>query len=325
MPVPAEVAAELVSLAQEVLAEGTESGPLAPAGEVSAPARALAEEASRRLDRGPGFVVLRGFPVTEPPQVVETAYQIFGRLLGRPVSQTRDGEFLARVEDRGADISRPTQRGHRSASDLAFHADRTDVIGLLCVRSAAEGGLSRLVSSRILHDTIQAERPDLLAELYGCLPNDQRGEERPGTPGWCPLPVFSREGGDFAARYLRRFIEDSQRHPDAPRLTVRQRESMDLLDEILERPGVCLGMELHPGDLQFIDNYRLLHARTAFRDTAGEGAGRLLLRLWLAVPYSPALPAEYAALVGDTAAGAYRGGVWPSGEFPARVDLGAGE
>jgi hypothetical protein len=152
--------------------------------------------------------------------------------------------------------------------------------------------------------------------LYSPFPNDQRGEERPGRPGWCELPVFSLVDGDFAARYVRRFIEDSQRHADAPRLTGRQRQALDRLDETLDRPGVALEMDLRPGDLQLINNFELLHSRGAFHDPPGEGGGRLLLRLWLSFRHSPALPAEFADLFGETAAGSYRGGVWPGDGVP---------
>jgi len=314
---PDDVAAELLSRAREFVTGGVGWEPLARPVPVSSATESLLGEVRAALARGPWLVVLTGFPVDAEPRLVAAGYWLFGQQIGPPVSQTRSGEFLVRVEDRGADIRVPTQRGHRSASALAFHADRADVVGLLCVRPAAEGGQSRVVSSRALHNIVLAERPELLPVLYGAFPNDQRGEQPPGCPGWCPLPVFSRVDGDFAARYVRRFIEDSQRHEDAPRLTDQQRDAMDLLDEILARPGVALDMDLRPGDLQFINNSQVLHARSAFRDVAGQGtdeAGRLLLRLWLSFGSSPALPDEYAALYGETARGARRGGVWPASQ-----------
>ena len=242
------------------------------------------------------------------------AYWILGLFLGRPVSQSRKGDLLGRVEDRGADVSSPVQRGYESSAELPFHADRTDVIGLLCVRPARSGGLSRLASSRFVHDVLADEHPELLAELCRPFPNDRRGEEQPGEPPWSGIPVFSETGADFAARYVRRFIEGSQRHATAPRLTERQIAAMDELDQTLRRPGVALDMELRAGDLQLINNFHILHARTAFTD--GGGYGRLLLRLWLAFSGSPELPEDFAPLYGATAAGSYRGGVWPTGVTP---------
>ena len=40
-------------------------------------------------------------------------------------------------------------------------------------------------------------------------------------------------------------------------------------------------MDLQPGDMQFINNYHVLHARTAFEDHPEPGRKRFLKRLWL--------------------------------------------
>jgi hypothetical protein len=281
---------------------------------------AFADEISARLYRGLGFVVLEGFPAdaTEPDALLG-AYWLLGLFLGRPVSQSRKGDAIGRVTDLGSDISDPRQRGYESSAALPFHVDRTDVIGLLCVRPAVEGGLSRLVSARAVHDILLAENRPLAAELYRPLPHDRRGEQAAGQPPWSPIPIFSQNGGWFTARYLRRFIEGSQRHEQAPRLTARQRAALDAVDEILDRPGLSLDMDLRPGELQLINNFTILHARTAFTDSAA--APRLLLRLWLATAGSPELPLQYQQLYGATRSGTYRGGVWPSGGIPPFAGL----
>ncbi|MGF1427362.1 TauD/TfdA family dioxygenase [Kitasatospora sp. LaBMicrA B282] len=316
--VPPEVAAELLAAARAAVAAGRRPDLDAPRPTSLGASEAFAAELGGRLAGGPGFVVATGFPAAGlDPLEYEMAYWLLGLLLGRPVSQSGKRDLLGRVEDRGADISSPVQRGYESSAGLPFHVDRTDVIGLLCVRPAASGGLSRVASSRLVRDLLAAEWPDLLAELEQPLPHDRRGEEQPGEQPWSGIPVFSETGGDFATRYVRRFITGSQRHPGAPRLTERQIEAMDALDEILERPGLSLDMELREGDLQLLNNFHILHARTAFAD--GGGRGRLLLRLWLAFADSPELPEHYAALYGATAGGSYRGGVWPAGGAPAQL------
>ena len=308
LPVPGPVRDEL-------LAAASDGAPITvddPRPRGLPKAEELAREAARRLAEGPGFVVLSGFPVDAYEAVVQRAYWLFGLLLGRPVSQSRKGDLIGRVENRGSDIADPTRRGYESAAALPFHVDRTDVIGLLCVRSAASGGLSRLASSRTLHDVLAAEAPDLLAELCTPLPHDRRGEEAPGEAPWTQIPVFSRVDGRFAARYIRRFVEGSQRHEQAPRLTERQRAAFDAAEEILARPDVHLDMQLRPGDLQLVDNFTIVHARTEFSDE-DLSRSRLLLRLWLAWPSSPPLPDSFADLYGATGGGTFRGGVWPDG------------
>jgi hypothetical protein len=43
-------------------------------------------------------------------------------------------------------------------------------------------------------------------------------------------------------------------------------------------------MELRPGDIQWLSNHSVVHARTAYRDAGtAAGARRHLLRLWLSI------------------------------------------
>jgi len=53
----------------------------------------------------------------------------------------------------------------------------------------------------------------------------------------------------------------------------------------------------------------IYHARGAFESRSGNGRGRLLMRLWLSVANSRALPEDHAVLWGSVAAGAVRGGI----------------
>jgi hypothetical protein len=307
-----------VPLDEDAVAALADAAEQEPAALVESEALTRVASTVRERLRAHGFVVLAGFPLEGLSLAqVKAAYAALGLHLGWPVSQDRAGTFLAHVEDAGADIARNDQRGHRSAAELSFHADRTDIVALLCVRRAASGGLSRLASSAAVHNTVLEERPDLLEELYRPLPHDRRGEQPPGHAPWCSMPIFARVDGHFVARYIRRFVTASQRWDDAPRLTPSQLEALDLVDDVLDRPGVALAMELEPGDVQLVDNIRLLHSRTAFVDGPTPAERRLLLRLWLAYAESPPLPPEYAPLYGSVEAGAYRGGVWPAeGEPP---------
>jgi hypothetical protein len=46
-------------------------------------------------------------------------------------------------------------------------------------------------------------------------------------------------------------------------------------------PENQVAMELCPGDFQFINNYHVLHGRTAYEDDRARGRVRHLKRLWL--------------------------------------------
>ncbi len=306
VPVPQAVRDELAATAARCPAPALGDGRVTHLPHTARLARLVQE---RLAD--PGFVVLSGLPVDDEETALRVLW-VLGRVLGRAVPQSRDGALVGRVEDLGADFDNPRHRGHKTSAALPFHVDRTDVIALLCVRAASNGGLSQLASAAAVHDVLLDESPDLLEELYAPLPHDRRGEESPGEAPWCQVPVFSDVAGELVARYVRRFVEASQRHPAAPRLTPSQRAALDAVDDVLARPGTALSMDLRTGDLQLIHNFTILHARSAFtgRD---DGPGRLLLRLWLSSPRSPDLPHWFAPLYGSTARGTVRGGVWPEG------------
>src|SRR4029453_12777640 len=59
------------------------------------------------------------------------------------------------------------------------------------------------------------------------------------------------------------------------------RPALDFLDEQTRRPDLRLDMDLQAGDIQFINNYTILHSRTGFVDGPEPDQKRHMLRLWL--------------------------------------------
>src|SRR3546814_9868984 len=74
----------------------------------------------------------------------------------------------------------------------------------------------------------------------------------------------------------------------------------------------CFEMRFAPGDIQLLNNHVVYHGRTAFKDDATPGQDRMLMRLWLSVPNSRALPDDPAVLWGDLGEGRPHGGIGPS-------------
>jgi hypothetical protein len=86
----------------------------------------------------------------------------------------------------------PVDRSYRcrTAARQFFHTDAADIVGLLCLRKAKEGGESDVVSAHHLWNTLQAERPDV-AELL-VRPNwyfDRKGEVSEEQNGWVQKSV----------------------------------------------------------------------------------------------------------------------------------------
>ena len=69
-----------------------------------------------------------------------------------------------------------------------------------------------------------------------------------------------------------------------------------------------LDMEFLPGDIQFLHNHTILHARSAYVDWSEPERKRHLLRLWLSPPDGRALPPVFAETYGGITIGD-RGGI----------------
>jgi len=162
---------------------------------------------------------------------------------------------------------------------LPFHCDGSDLVGLLCLDPGADDGLSRVANAVSLHNVLVREHPDLAAALYEPLPYDYRGEQKQGGRPFYLVPGFTEWGDRLFMRLIPPYIFASQRHPEAPRLTDAQREALAWIDEMAESGRFNVEMAFQAGDMQFINNYHVLHGRTAYRDEPGRV--RHLKRLWL--------------------------------------------
>ena len=263
----------------------------------------IAEE----LETGRGMILLRGLPLEYSPEDLRTVYWGIGTHLGTAVSQGGRGELLGVVEDEGKAVEITKRRGSKTADALPFHADRCDVVGLLCVRKAKSGGASKIVSAAAIHNEILRQRPDLIDTFYGNWEHSWQGEEPPGCGRTDTRPIFGFRDGYFTGLFSPAYIKFAQEFPETPRHTPQQREALDLYGKLTNE--LALDMHFEPGDIQLLNNHLMYHGRTHFEDYPEAHRKRLLLRLWLSVPGSRPLPQGWKTVFGDIEAGAVRGGV----------------
>jgi hypothetical protein len=296
-------------------------------------AAALLADIRGELEDGSGMVLLRGLPVARYSEdELRCLWFGLGANLGTPVFQNNRGELMRAIRDEaaaaGTDLGAAYGQVHGAGKDggaflssyartlsngaLRFHTDRCDVVGLLCVRQAAAGGTSTLASSPTVHNAMLERRPDLAAALYRPVWRSRLGEEAGGETQAYPLPIFDQRPGPdgrgrFTSHYSLTYIEAAQLRRDVPRLSPEQREAIDLLMKLAAE--LSFEMRFAPGDIQLINNHVIYHGRTPFEDDASRGQDRLLLRLWLAMPNSRALPEGHEVLWRSIEAGALRGGI----------------
>jgi len=238
----------------------------------------------REIEHGRGFQVVSGLPVARwTAAQAERAFWCIGLHLGTPGAQNPQGDLLGHVRDTGEDAANPFVRLYRTRSDIAYHCDAADVVGLLCLRAARSGGQSRIVSSVAVYHELLRRRPDLAPLLYEPFLLDVRNEDASGRLRYIPIPPCRHAAGRLRTFYHSDYFRSVQRHEDVGPLRPEILELMDLYEAIALEPGFYLEMDLAPGDIQWLSNHSILHARTAYVDHEAPEERRHLLRLWLSI------------------------------------------
>lgn len=241
----------------------------------------------RELIDGVGVALIRGVPVEQyGKERASSIYWGIGTHLGLPWPQNAKGHLLGDVTDQGKAVDDPTSRGNEIGGvPFPFHSDGSDLVGLFCLDAGASGGESLVANVVSIHNELARTEPELAAALYEPMPYDFRGEQAPGTKGWYTMPVASRtpaeQGARLFVRYIRPYIMASRRHADAPRPSEAAEAAMDRVDAMCADPTYHVSMALRPGDMQFVNNYHVLHARNGYTDDRPAGKIRHLKRLWL--------------------------------------------
>lgn len=250
----------------------------------------------RELIDGRGFVRIRGIDRSAYTQdEMELLYWGIGTHLGSPWAQNKHGHVLGDVIDQGKAVDDPEARGNELGGvALPFHCDGADLVGLLCLENGISGGLSAVACSVRIHNQLVRERPDLAAALYEPFPYDFRGEQAAGGKAFYSVPVFTEWDDRLFVRCIPPYIWASQRHADAPRLTDLQREALRAVEAMAADPENHVTMELRPGDIQLMDNFHVMHGRTAYEDDRASGRVRHLKRLWLETDVLASRPPYFA-------------------------------
>eukprot|EP00887_Chlorella_sp_A99_P002751 scaffold6.g2751.t1 len=167
---------------------------------------------------GRGFYLLRGFPVGQlSRQEVVAAWYGVGLYWGLARSQNAKGHVVGHIKDLGLDAN---------ANDVRpWHTDDADLVGLLCLKQAKQGGLSGWASAVSIYNRLAETRPDLVEELSKVYAFDKKGEVAPGTKPYLELPVLSR-------------------FPEVSRLTPKQLEALQAVTALASSPELHLEWDL---------------------------------------------------------------------------------
>jgi alpha-ketoglutarate-dependent taurine dioxygenase len=284
-PLPEAAVAELDAVVERLRREPRPVEMLAPGDFPLTACEEVMQAARRKLD-ATGLAVVDRVPVERYSVSENQAVGwLLASMLGPLVSQSWTGTRLYDVRDTGQKLGYGVRR---SVTDLGqpFHTDAGWVwmppayVGLFCLESAPEGGISRFVSLVTAHNDLARHAPDLLARLYRPFDWDRQAEHAPDAPRFARRPVFEHDGrGALMVRWYEDYIHNGHKLAREP-LDDLGREALRRLSGIVDDPGNWIEFKIERGQLQYINNRQFAHCRTAFKD-AGDGSQRRhLIRLW---------------------------------------------
>lgn len=226
------------------------------------------------------------------------AYMGLGVHLGSVVSQNGLGHVLTNEKnfsddpsdsDRGPDIE--GVRAYPSNARHSFHTDGCDIVGHLCVASVPEGDGSHIVSAHDVYNALEREQPDVFRTLMqqiwyfdrNCQTTpDNQDDWIKGCALYLERMTLSNLEGTLV-RAPRVYLKFDPAHvlrgnsdAEIPSPSPEQETAIKVLEATCARLATYVPLDL--GDLQFLANSHVLHARGA----PGYGT----MRLWLATPES---------------------------------------
>ena len=249
--------------------------------------RAAMAEVRCILDHGVRFAIVDRLPLDDiGADAAIAVYWLLSSLVARPVAQSLDGRLLYDVLDTGrAALPGSGVRPDQTNIELKFHTDNSynqappEYVVLLCLRQARAGGHSRVASFHTLYNALLARRPETLPRLYRPFRFDRQREFHAGEEPVFAAPVFTA-GGELRARFSAHQIRGGYALAEEP-LDEEGGAALAALLDVFEDTALSADFDLEPGQLQFVDNRVLGHARTEFADFPEPERRRHLVRLWL--------------------------------------------
>ena len=249
--------------------------------------KALMADATACLTQGPGFVLIDRLPLDDlRPTDALSVYWILASLIARPVAQKWDGTMFYEVADTSGLRPGNRIRPDTTNAEQVFHTDNAynvtppDFVALLCMRTAKEGGISRIVSLQTAHNLMGERHPELLPRLYQPFLWDRVKEHADEDDMTLTNSLFTTDGESLNARLGNRLIR--QGYSVAGKDIDEQGDAaLEALYGILNDPALYKEFTFQPGQIQVLDNRFVGHKRTAFEDWPEPERRRQLIRLWL--------------------------------------------
>jgi alpha-ketoglutarate-dependent taurine dioxygenase len=262
---------------------------LDPAEFALAACAALMRDVRRRLEDETRFVLLDRLSVEAmTKEEAKALYWLLCSLLARPVSQKLvDGTMVYDVHDTGVVATAGSGiRPDKTNIEITLHNDNSynpnppDFMGLMCLRTALSGGISRVISFHALHNYLQAQSQNALARLYEPFWFDRQREHLPDEAPTYAAPMFAYEDGRLRTRLALFQMKNAAVMRGEP-IDEAGRVAVAAVEDALARPELCASFDMAPGQIQFLNNLAVGHSRTAFVDHDEPERRRHIVRIWM--------------------------------------------
>ena len=206
-------------------------------------------------------------------------------ILGTLYIQNINSDKIVEIKDRGKSMM-SGGRYHQTREGGSYHTDSPhwtnvpDLVGMLCINEAKNGGTNKFVSAYTIHNQLLKEQKDKLETLYENFHFDKRGEFKTNETQTVFEPIFIFKDDKLYCRFLNDYIIAGHEIQNNP-LTKLQEASLQSLVEASKKENNVIRYDLKPNDMIFFDNHRILHGRTEFEDYEDENRKRRLLRTWI--------------------------------------------
>jgi alpha-ketoglutarate-dependent taurine dioxygenase len=248
-------------------------------------ADALMAKVKTILDEGVGFAIVDKLDTEKySKHALTQIYWLLSSRIARPVAQAFDGRLLYDVRDTGkrTDVR---VRGDLTNQELSWHSDygfnfAPPYLGLLVLRTAKEGGISKAGSLLNAHNELRKRDPSLMQRLYEPFFWNRQGEHAENEHPTHYHSMFQSDGVDVRARYNRSLIPVGY-ELEGKTLDAKGRAAIDAISEILSEPENHVTFTLVAGQMQFVNNFKLAHLRSDYVDFDEPDRKRHLIRIFL--------------------------------------------
>ncbi|KAH9875242.1 hypothetical protein J1614_004733 [Plenodomus biglobosus] len=250
---------------------------------------------SKEIHGGRGLAVLRGLDAARfnDEEAVIAFAGVCAHICPQRATDSYANQTLSHVRDATKDAVPVWAKeiglaGSKITVAMDFHSDRFsgDVLALH-VRNdggAMAGGQQFVVSFAKIYNELLVCDPEVLETMAEPdWPFELKQKDKAPYLELGPTLFFSK--GKPMCQLVKAPLVGTpliHRDPNMPDLTAKQRHALDAVEGLAKR--FCTTLDRQQGDIQFLHNLSIMHARGAYRGTGGKPSTRHLLRMFLRDP-----------------------------------------